>query len=288
MQKVPVYGIAEFSEQDHGRSFYANNLRAHLESHLFINTPHKHSTYITILFTRGTGIHQVDFDTFPVSRGSVFLLNPGRVHCWTLSEDSAGYIFFHTGDFYNSIYLNRKIEEFPFFYLSQNHPLIQLNESECNKIEVMFKEVNEEFHVQLPLKNERLGSLVDLIYITLSRLYHGEQQSREHNSYYKIQQLQKLIDEHFRTKKYPKDYADMMNITPRHLSRLCREVLDTTTTELIADRIVLEAKRLLIHNNITVTSVADLLGYEDVSYFSRLFKNKEKVTPKVFQQAIKQ
>ena len=70
-----------------------------------------------------------------------------------------------------------------------------------------------------------------------------------------------------------------MNLSEKHLNRISKECLNKTTSALIAERITLEAKRLLIHSKYTVTEVASELGYDDTSYFSRFFKKNCGETP---------
>jgi AraC-like DNA-binding protein len=87
---------------------------------------------------------------------------------------------------------------------------------------------------------------------------------------------------YFKSKKYPHEYALLMNLSEKHLNRISKECLNKTTTDLIAERIILEAKRLLIHSKHTVTEVASELGYDDNSYFSRFFKKNSGETPVEF------
>lgn len=287
MAKLPVYGISAFQEKQQEDFFYSNDLRVHLASHLFINTPHKHNTYIAVLFTKGKGEHQIDYTTYPVKPGSLFLLSPGQVHCWKLSKETEGYVFFHTKEFYDSIFINRKINDFPFFFLDSNKPVIYCSKKELDTITPIFKEINEEHKAQFPLMKSKLGTLVDLLYINLSRYYMNNQDipSTHSSAYLKVQKLQRLIDEHFKTEKLPKEYADRMNMTTRHLGRLCQELLNKTTTDLIAERIIIEAKRMLTHSDLTIATVSEQLGFEDYSYFIRFFKKHTGQSPKQFQQA---
>ena len=287
MAKLPVYGISAFEEKQPKGFFYSNNLRLHLESHKFVNEPHKHSTYIAVLFTHGKGEHQIDYTTYPVKPGSVFLLQPGQVHCWKLSKDVEGYVFFHTKEFYDSIFVSRQLHDFPFFFLDSNEPVIYCSKQELDTVSLIFAEINEEHQAQLPLVKSKLGSLVDLLYINLSRYYLNNQDIHPANSsaYLKVQKLQRLIDEHFRTEKLPKHYADRMHMTTRHLGRLCQELLNKTTTELIAERLIIEAKRMLTHSDLTIAAVSEQLGFEDYSYFIRFFKKHVGQSPKQFQQA---
>jgi AraC family transcriptional activator of pobA len=287
MTKFPIYGISSFHEKQKPDFFYANELSAHLASHLFINTPHKHSTYIAVLFTKGKGKHQIDYTTYDVKPGSVFLLSPGQVHCWRLSKDAEGYVFFHTKEFYDRIFINRKINDFPFFFLDANEPIIYCSKKEVEMIAPIFKEIYDEHTAQLPLVTSKLGTLVDLLYINLSRYYLNNQDIQRVNltGYLKVQKLQRLIDEHFKTEKLPKHYAHRMHMTTRHLGRLCQEILHKTTTQLIAERLIIEAKRMLTHSDLSMAEVSDQLGFDDYSYFIRFFKKQVGQSPRQFQQA---
>ena len=286
MKKLPIYGITEFSEADMVHSFYANDLRKHLESHRFVNAPHKHSTYIAVLFTEGTGTHYIDFNTYAVRAGSIFLLTPGQVHSWELSDDVEGYVFFHTQEFYNEVYLSKKLTHFPFFYLQTNHPVIYLEERELTAVKTLFQAVLEEHRLNDLFKYGKLVSLVDLVYIQLARVYRegSLMADKQHGHYARIKQLEKLIDEHFKTKKLPKAYADLMHMTTRHLNRICQETLQQPTGSLILKRVMIEARRMLIHSDINVTTLAEELGYPDYSYFIRLFKQYVGESPKKFQR----
>ncbi len=286
MKQLPIYGINAFLESGMVHSFYANELKTHLESHRFVNTPHKHSTFITVLFTAGIGLHNIDFNTYEVRAGSVFLLTPGQVHSWELSEDVQGYVFFHTQAFYNDVYLTRKLEHFPFFYLQTNYPVIYLESQEVLRFETLFKAIFEEHQRNLAYKYDQLVSLIDMVYIQLARLYKQEslKVNNQHSNYARTKQLEKLIDTHYKTKKLPNEYADLMHMTTRHLNRICQEALHQTTGDLILKRVMIEAQRMLIYNDLTVSAVADELGYDDYSYFIRLFKKYVGESPKKFQQ----
>ncbi|AEI50821.1 AraC family transcriptional regulator [Runella slithyformis] len=286
MAQLPIYGIIEFPEAGPPHSFYANDLKLHLESHQFVNTPHKHSTFIAVLFTSGTGTHWIDFNTYEVKSGSIFMLTPGQVHNWTLSEDVQGFVFFHTQAFYNDVYLTKKLEDFPFYYLQTNYPVIYLPSDELSVIADLFKTICEEQRKNAPFKQHVLVSLVDLVYLRLARLYKEERLSvdRQHSHYNRLKQLKKLIDEHFKHKKLPKEYADLLHMTTRHLNRICQETIHQSTSNLILQRVMIEAQRMLIYNNVTVSAVADELGYTDYSYFIRIFKKNVGESPKKFQQ----
>ena len=78
-----------------------------------------------------------------------------------------------------------------------------------------------------------------------------------------------------------------MNMSPKHLNRIVKNLLNKTTQDLIIERIILEAKRMLVHPENSVSNVSFHLGYDDNSYFSRLFKKRCHETPTEFSNRYK-
>ena len=84
---------------------------------------------------------------------------------------------------------------FPFFYLQTNYPVIYLKEEDRFLIESLFKSIYEEYQTDLPLKYQKLSSLIDLVYIQLSRTYqeHDTVVDKQPYHYTRIKKLEKLI-----------------------------------------------------------------------------------------------
>lgn len=286
MQQLPVLDISHFLFAGKKEDFYSNKLSKHLtEHHHDIDKPHKHNSYLVVLFTKGTGVHEVDFNSYKVKPGSVFLLNPGQTHHWELSNDVEGYIFLHSKNYYDQPYSHNTIDSFPFFYSTQNTPCIYLTPQQELKIRQLFAEMLDEYNSGAILKHRKICSLMDILYIELSRLYIGKNYHRVVNSSnysMKLKQLEQLINNNFLEIKSPAQYAALMNISPKHLNRISQTLVNKSTSELITDRVILEAKRMLLHSENTVAEIAELLGYRDYSYFSRLFKKACGETPSEF------
>jgi AraC family transcriptional activator of pobA len=258
---LPILNIESFLEVGISDKFYANNLSTHLiDHHNQIKDPHKHDFYVVVLFTHGAGVHEIDFDSYEVKPGSVFLLNPGQTHIWKLSDDVEGYIFFHDDEFYDVQFTNRKIKDYPYFYSSQNSPCIYLDKAQAVEIDKKFTEVYREFSSKNLYREHKLLLLIDLIHIELSNIYlTGYEKAMLSSNHYAtiLSDFEKLIDQHFIKQKSPKYYADLLNISSRHLNRIAKELVGKTATDLITERVFLEAKRLLLHVDITVAQVAD-------------------------------
>jgi AraC-like DNA-binding protein len=78
------------------------------------------------------------------------------------------------------------------------------------------------------------------------------------------------------------DYAGLLNITPKALNKRVTRYTNTTPNEIIKERIILEAKRLLVHTQLSVKEIGYKLGYDDTSYFIRLFSKQSATSPHNF------
>jgi AraC-like DNA-binding protein len=241
-----------------------------------------------VFFTSGTGIHEIDFVRYEVRPGNVYTLNPGQIHHWILSEDTEGFIFFHSVDF--SLTANLQgggfhPEVFPFFYSKQNKPEIILQAQMQREIAQLCEGLLQESRINEIFKRSKQHALVTLVYIALQRAYDPIGVKVSSGGYGSLlQRFERLVDKNFKDVKSPAAYAELLNITPKHLNRVSNEILDKTATEIITERVLLEAKKLLVSGNYNISEVANELGYIDYSYFTRLFKKNLGLSPREFMQ----
>jgi AraC-like DNA-binding protein len=101
-----------------------------------------------------------------------------------------------------------------------------------------------------------------------------------------LQKLKDAIEENFKTKHSPADYAEMLYITPKALAKITKNHFNKTLSSLINERIIIEAKRELYLTDKTVKEIAYELGYEDEYYFSRFFKVNADVSPQLYRDTV--
>jgi len=277
--KLPVYGINEFQLQNDETHFYANYLNPHVKQHHFANLPHKHDFYLTVLFTKGEGKHEVDFESFKIVPGMLFMLKPGQMHYWDLSDDVEGYVFFHSKEFYDDGFTNSGINDFDFFGSIQNPSVVQLKQHPLQKISLLMNEMVTEYKRNEILKWQKTRAIMNLIYIEIARNYSSVFTIESERYLIKIQQFEQLIERYFKQSKSVRYYASELCVSEKHLNRIIRSCLNKTTSQLINERVLLEAKRMLMTASNSVGLIAEELGFSDTSYFIRFFKKHTGVTP---------
>ncbi|MAN28379.1 MULTISPECIES: AraC family transcriptional regulator [Mesonia] len=286
--KIPVLKINQFEETESLKDFYINSFSNHISlNKKLIARPHKHNFYLCVMFIKGTGVHEIDFNSYSITPGSVFFLRPGQTHFWKFDSPPEGFIFFHSQEFYELKFLKHKLHEFPFYYSFQNPPLLQLPDKKISSLYKKLEETYTEFTKNKPFKELKIVSLINTVYIDLLRAYTdtiSNEESYSPNYLKTLERLEILIDENFQTEKLPKFYAQQLNISTKHLNRVVKETISKTTSELIYERVILEAKRLIVHADENLTAISHSLEFSDYSYFSKIFKLKTGFTPMGFRK----
>jgi len=280
---LPILNIESFS-RDEIDFHYVNDFRNHIATHQDqVTEPHKHDFFLFVLFTRGNGFHEIDFDRYEICPGSLFVICPGQTHSWTVSDDIDGYILFHAADqvFNKGSFPTGATTGFNQF----SHLL--LNTEELQRQEQLFQNLLQEYRGDNVFRNKMLVALIQVLHVEVLRIGYANSHKDTKENYRRIQQYNELItliETHFITEKRPAFYADKMNFSIKHLNRITNQVIGKSTSQLIYERISVEAKRMLVHSDKTIKEIAYSLGFEDSAYFSRFFRKENNSTPKRFRQ----
>lgn len=282
----PRLPIDKFDENGLYQAFYINAFQEHLlKYHSDINHPHKHDFYLCVLFTRGKGIHTIDFQKFTIEPGAVFFLQPEQVHDWSFEEEAEGWIFFHSENFYKLYSGDSDLKQWPFFQSRSVHPKINLPISLQLKLESYLEEMYAEYQTNIAHSFLKIANLSQIIYTDLSRIYPQQETTKKSPSTLytnHFNRFSKLVDDHFVQEKNARFYASELGLSVKHLHRICVYETGISTSQLIANRIILEAKRKLVAEQKSIQEIAYELGFESAPYFQLFFKKHAGETPKHF------
>lgn len=294
MQKVkktiPVYDICSLHDADDRQNdVIAQTFAEYLHIHPNLSASHRHSFYHFLLFTKGSGYHTVDFEQFPVNAGQIYFMIPGQVHSWNFEGEADGYIINFSEDIFRSFLTNQEyLEQYPFFRGFAKDSVIQLNEQVAADIATIFQqiiaEVKEDNSQSMDMICARLISLFILVNRTNGIVANRQIPIQNQLTLFNFR---KLVNTYYAEKRLPKEYAAILYVTPNHLNALCNDLLGISAGELIRDRVLLEAKRLLVNVDISISEIAYQLNFTDNSYFTKFFKKYTGVTPEEFRKNFK-
>lgn len=272
----PLLGLQEFvSEQLTLRHQLLFN-ELHGERH--IDMPHHHDFFIMILFKRAAGIHNIDFVDYEIQNFQIHLLFPGQVHQWNIGRETTGYQLMINQNFFERFAANFRYS----FIDYRNHPVLQLDQKSFELIHHEFLAIRDELQSRDRL-DELLSARSAVIAAIISKLAGKVFVNQEHYQIEpRIERFQQLIEESFKDKKLVSFYASALNISANYLNILCKKHLKISATQLIQQRILLEAKRLLKSTTLSVKEIAFELGFVDHAYFSNFFKTQTGTTPTYF------
>lgn len=248
---------------------------------------HRHNYYMLFLNKKGTGSHWIDFQRFDVAPGMLFLMYPGQIHAWEDIQGLEGNLLFFTDEFFSLRYHHNTLVDFPFFQSTCRQPFIRLSDTELNKLEALLECMAQEFAQQAEDYLKVLRSYLNILLIECNRLYDGIGQkyvSERKGARSLLYNFERLIELHFQELHQVKEYAEKLNITPHYLNHTCKKVTGKSAGQLIRHRIMLEAKRMLLHDTLTVAEIGMHLHFDDNSYFSRFFKKYEGLSPEQFRK----
>lgn len=282
---IPIYDICTLSHQQKG-DIYIDRFAPYLKSHKNLHLAHKHSFYHLVFFTKGGGMQTIDFENFPVKPNQIYFMIPGQVHSWDFEGEVDGYIINFSTTFFQSFLLKANyLEDMPFFSGITKDAVIDVPEGLQNKVINLFEELIAENETINPLGVDLVKAIMLQLFIQVARLkIEVPDAVAPSYNYTLLRSFQKLIEKNYMQLRLPKQYAELLYITPNHLNALCNDVLGISAGEVIRNRIVLEAKRLLINHEMTVLKIANHLNFADNSYFTKFFKKQEGITPEEFRK----
>lgn len=282
MQKIQIRTI---KEPNLSGSFSISNLNTLLSEKDMIEKTHRHDFFFILAIEKGNGEHQIDFENYSIDNYSVFILRPSQVHQLLLKKGSKGYLIAFDSNFYSP---NEKLKKEIFLTVSRNN-YYKLKTETYKKLIPVLNYIFSEYSNKKVLFRENIKANLDLLFIELFRQTKNSDIQTKNNSYSikLLENLLELIDIHFYNNKQVTYYAEELNITIYQLNSITKKTLGKSCSQLINERIILEAKRNLTATSNQINEISFHLGYDDTSYFIRFFKNKTGLTPENFRQSFK-
>ena len=250
----------------------------------FRNKPKRTGGYYLLFFEKAAGTLALDFFEHQVTGNTLFFIAKDRAlqACWSDADGWAIYFNDPFLDIHNESHQGA-FDNLQFHYFC-HRPFTPLDPAALALVRSLWNGLREEY-TRSPRNKEAMRSYLKLLLIHYQRaIKSGAEEKGVIGRYAPIIQVRKDIERHFRTQKSATFYAERQNLTAKHLNAIVKNALGKTITNLVHERIVLEAKRMLLFQGKSVKEIAYDLGYADPPYFFRFFKNSEGITPEKFRE----
>lgn len=253
--------------------------------------PYRRRDFYKVMLVKGAStVHYAD-RVYEVKKQALSFSNPFVPYKWDhLGPHVSGiYCIFNPLFFVNF----GQIQQYEVFHPNGTH-IFELTDEEAVEIERIFEQMQQEFESEYKYKYDRLRNLVfELIHFgmklqpaTVQRTQHRNASLRIASIFLELLERQFPIDETHATiqLRTPADFADQLNIHINHLNRAVKEMTNKTTSQLISDRLLQEAKILLKQSSWYVSEIAYSLGFTEVTHFNNFFKKNTNTTPTQFRK----
>ena len=253
--------------------------------------PYSRRAYYKIGWLRGKSRAEYADKLIDIKDSALLFATPKIPYHWVPEDgNQTGMFCIFTADFLSPGKTAVVLDELSIFQPGQL-PVFQLLPAEVTEIEYIFKKMLKELNSDYKYKYDLLRNLViELIHYgqklqPMSSLSATQNASERISSLF-IELLERqfpLDSAHQRlVLRTAKDYADRLAVHVNHLNKVLKEATGSTTTEIISNRIMQEAKILLRQTHWSISEVAYTLGYDDLAHFSKYFKKHTSFTPMEF------
>lgn len=243
-----------------------------------------YKSYIKVLYlSKGCKI-KVDFKVYDTACSSLFFIGPNQMLSIQELCEEHGHLIFYNQDFYCIQIHDDEVACDGLLYNNiHNMPMTEVPQPESAFINNLFVQIGSEFTLNESSQEEMLRTYLKQLFIKSTRLWKLQHLdsglAQQNNDIEFFRKFTQLVDANYKGKHSVADYADILAIAPKTLTHKFKRMNLPQPNEIIKNRIILEAKRLLVHTAKSAKEIAYDLGYEDPAYFSRLFFIKTGDTP---------
>ncbi|MBJ2348813.1 MULTISPECIES: helix-turn-helix domain-containing protein [Pseudomonas] len=247
--------------------------------------PHRHADLCQLLFVfKGQAELEIEGQRTRLDEPAVQILPPLSVHGFRFSEDVQGYVVTLAaplvthlqGQLGHSVNILAQAEAYP---AGEN----------ADYLNSLFSALQAEYVGHQPAREMLMHALVSVIMVWVSRQVMSRRTStqRPQRAREYLNGFIQLVEETYRQHVKVEDLAHRLGISVSHLNGTCRELAGQPALQIMHERQLLEAKRLLTYTGMTIYEISELLGFSDPTNFTRLFRRRVGISPKAFRDRLK-
>jgi AraC family transcriptional regulator, transcriptional activator of pobA len=250
--------------------------------------PHRHDYHELIFVAGGRGEHLIDGCRTPIEAPSVSVIGRGKVHQFIHAEDLRGGLLRFT-----DAVLHGGSERIAAGWLlaGRGGRTIALPEESCNLMIPLFRAIAEETERPAdPYGADVVRHLIATVLLWTERWYDAGREERRAADDADVQLLRRftdILERDFASHHDARHYADALALPGPALARTLARLTGRSTKELVTERVMVEAARLLRYTDLTVGQISHRVGFTDPLYFSRAFKRQTGSSPQAYRDGVR-
>jgi len=245
----------------------------------------KQNAYSIYWIQEGKGTYNIDFEQYNFEDNVLFFLSPGQVFTVDSEQIKTAYKLTFVRDFYciqthdkevacNGVLFNNIYET----------PFVKPCEKDTQKLQFILESLIEEFQQDETAQYDMLQSYLKQFMICAVRVQKENHIIKEDTETRLFKDFSLLVEQNFKKMHSVTDYANRLGVSPKSISKHFQKIGTKTPSDFIKNRILIEAKRLLIYTDKTVKEIAFELGFNDPAYFTRFFTKAISKSPLQFKK----
>jgi len=248
-----------------------------------LEKPHRVGFNVIMIVFEGKGVHTVDFVPYSYRKATVFFIAKDQIHNFKISPDSDAYILYFTDSFLSRLVVNEDLnilhEIFDYIYYPAK---IQLDDAIYEEVLKLLQVLEKEFTIEIDnFKELILRPLLQAMLLKLSRERLSQRLPLEHKDKSLYMKFKQLSLEH-NYAVHVNDYAKMLDISSKTLTNMLNKYLGKSTKKYLDEHLILQIKRLLLDENLTIENISDELCFDEPTNMVKFFKRFECITPSKF------
>ena len=255
------------------------------------NIAHRHDFFEMIWIRRGYGHVSCDLQGFEYRANTLLIVSPGQVHACRHESETEGLIAGFSPEF---LAVNSEhpglLAKLPFLYPEFIDPILYLDEEEGARIDRVFKPFHDLARIEEPGRDDIARGFLLVILSHMRQLFARRGETKptpvRGESELLVQRFRLALEENLPDIVEVGEFAELLNISRTHLNNGLRRYTGRSASELIHERMLLEAKRRLLHSTLTIAEIAYELRFQDPSYFGRFFRKYTGITPGGYRESM--
>lgn len=265
--------------------FLIRKIRKNFDAASIDEQPHRHGFYEFLYIQSGTGKHEVDGITYDLEAHTFYLISKGQVHQFLFAKEIEGYLIRFQDSILPTVLSEKEGYYYNILHQINQHQSLYVTAEDRQLVNMLVERMLKEYKMQSS-KVIDLSLIQHLLYpllILMHRYSNSQIESLDfqQNQYVQFTNLLEKQYKHFHQLDF---YAKEMGLTKRQLSNICQDKTGKTAKQLLNERLLTEAKRLLKYTSLSLKEITDRLGFKHVAYFCRRFKNGVGKTPSEYKE----